>query len=92
MFPLLVLFGRLSGWSQERVPGCGTGEQRGEESNKQKQQVSVGDGVPDNVLWVQQSATTTWTEVENIYAAVVFSVIATHWGHVPTCSFLALLT
>ena len=52
----------------------------------------MGDGVPDNVLWVQQSATTTWTEVENIYAAVVFSVIATHWGHVPTCSFLALLT
>ena len=27
------------------------------------EQVSDGDGVPDNVLWMQQSATTTWTEV-----------------------------
>ena len=35
------------------------------------EQVSDGDGVPDNVLWMQQSATTTWTEVNLKFLTVL---------------------
>ena len=70
MFPLLVLSGRLPGRSKERISSCGTGEP----SRRVKptdEQVSDGDGVPDNVLWVQQSATTTWTEVNLKFLTVL---------------------
>ena len=63
MFPLLVLFGRIPGWSKERVSGSGTGILERRRIRQKKQQVSEGEGVPDKVLWVQQSATTGWAEV-----------------------------
>ena len=63
MFPLLVLLGRLFGRRKEWVFSRSTGDNSRGMIDLSKKQVSESDQVADKVIWLQQSATTTWTEV-----------------------------